>query len=828
MMSGATNVSLKDSVGFVGAQAGSPNIDFQGTNPRDPGMRVVLPGVAGTTNTYYVRVRSSNKVPGKVTDPYDTTSGVTVGSYKLNLRLQEKQEIAGSTVRYADLRYATNGIEIYGNTTHSPLVGEFSEIAGETNPASSSAIDVGNVMVNDRAGVSIAGSLSTANDIDWFNFSVGRDDDSIQQSRNTVNSHGSLIFDIDYADGVGRANTQLWVFRRDAGGNLTLVLTADDSNIQDDQPAVLKGTDQTDLTRGSLGKRDAYIGPIELPPGDYTVAVSNKSKTYFGLTQFTQSDVSTIPGAANIRLEPLDSVARLGEDRFEQQPPLTTASGAPTVFAGGQIPFNLSDVTLFASRPTSMSFANPLTGVVEANMSRDGVSTIPYTNNFTARDIAVSPAGTAMGFSVPAGIITDTNAGSFFGIDIGDTGLPIPGVNNSGILTWGNYVDANGNLEVRQSQINGNAVGDGMVFTALTYTSLGASGRANFFGVATRHNTGGYNETPINPRPITKNIIYQLNPDTGVAISWNGAADRTTDDYLNGVYSMANTAGTNIVEVGYFPTATGTVNGVTTLGNAVYGVTNQGELVTPLITGLSTPSRVVINDPTTNQPINFTGLTRGPANVEDGKFADLLFGVSTTGVVYAFNAQGVLQPIFPFAVSSTTLGFNNPVGIDFSSMDVNQWHVSNSDPESQSPGHGRDQTFNRSGDSQTGPNNTIRFSFNNPGNQLGIDNFGNMTDTYALPGGAWGAFESSMLDLSRYSSSDQSVMYFNYNLRTENATTNNDGNIFGDGAGQAFMDSFRVYGAGEDGQWILLTTNNSAGYVDQSYAEGVPFPPFSE
>ncbi|MFZ4470258.1 MAG: hypothetical protein ACOYOZ_13440, partial [Pirellula sp.] len=42
------------------------------------------------------------------------------------------------------------------------------------------------------------------------------------------------------------------------------------------------------------------------------------------------------------------------------------------------------------------------------------------------------------------------------------------------------------------------------------------------------------------------------------------------------------------------------------------------------------------------------------------------------------------------------------------------------------------------------------------------------------------------------------------------------------------MDSFRVYGAGEDGQWILLTTNNSAGYVDQSYADGAIFPPFSE
>ncbi|MFM9064824.1 MAG: hypothetical protein ACKOOI_17565, partial [Pirellula sp.] len=350
-------------------------------------------------------------------------------------------------------------------------------------------------------GASIAGTLSTPADIDWFNFTVGRDEDSIQQlpanTPNTplrVDAHGSLIFDIDYADGVGRANTQLWVFRRNPGGNLTLVLTADDSNIQDDQPAILKGTDQTDLTRGSLGKRDAYIGPIELPPGDYAVAVTNKSVMHFGLTQFTQSNIGGIPGAAEIRLEPLDSVARLGEDRFEQQPPLTTADGAPTIFAGGQVPFTLADVTLFASGGRSTAFVNPMTGTVEANMSRDGVNVVQYTNGFTARDIAVSPAGTGMAFqemytTLPNGNetpnfpITDPNSGSFFGIDIGDTGLPQPGVANSGIITWGGYIDANGNLDVRPSTDTGSGSGDGMVFTALSYTSLLASGRANFLGV---------------------------------------------------------------------------------------------------------------------------------------------------------------------------------------------------------------------------------------------------------------------------------------------------------------------------------------------------------
>ncbi|MCY3007182.1 MAG: Ig-like domain-containing protein [Planctomycetota bacterium] len=822
--------------------AAGSNVDFQGTNPRDAGMRVVLPGVAGTSNSYYIRVRSSNKRPGVVTDPYDTASGVTIGSYKLHVRLQETQEIAGSTVRYADLRYATNGIEVFGNTTHSPLVGEFAEPANDTSSASSSAIDVGNVMVNDRAGASLAGNLATDADIDWFNFSVGRDEDSIQQlppnTPNTplrVDAHGSLIFDIDYADGVGRANTQLWVFRREPGGALTLVLTADDSNIQDDQPAILKGTDQTDLTRGSLGKRDAYIGPIEMPPGDYAVAVTNKSVTYFGLTQFTQSDIAGIPGAAEIRLEPLDSVARLGEDRFEQQPPLTTASGAPTIFAGGQVPFTLADVTLFTARTENqvgkVSFLNPMTGTVEANMSRDGINEDVFQNGYVTRDIAVSPAGTAMGFRIQdPGLITDTNAGQFFGIDIGDTGLAIPGVTNSGIITWGRYFDANGNLDVRQSQDGGgNAIGDGMVFTGLTYSSLGASGRATFFGVATRRLTGSFNETPSAALPRTRNIIYQLDPDTGAAVNWLGLPTRTDTDYENGVYNMGTTAGTNVQEAGYFLLATGTVNGLTTVGNQAYGVSDQGELVTPTIVNVpSIPSRVVLNDPTTGNAINFTGLTRGPANVQNGRFADVLFGLSNTGVLYAFDTTGVFQPVFPLGRSSINLGTTAITGIDFTSLDVNLWHVSNTDPDSQVAGHGRTRTFNNSGDSQTVPNNTLRFAYTNPGDQLGIDDFTNTANTYAMPGGAWGAFESTLLDLSRYSSSDQPVMYFNYNVRTENATANNDGNIFGDGAGQAFMDSFRVYGSGEDGQWVLLTTNNSAGYVDQSYADGALFPPFSE
>ncbi|MFZ4470771.1 MAG: hypothetical protein ACOYOZ_16030, partial [Pirellula sp.] len=669
------------STSIQNANAAGSNVDFQGSNPGDAGMRAVLPGVSGTTNTYYVRVRSSSRVPGVVTDPFDITQGVTVGAYKLHLRLQEKQEYAGSTVRYADLRFATNGVEIFGNPSHSPLVGEFAELSNDASSDPLSALNIGNTMLNDRAGVSIAGTLSTAGDIDWYNFEVARDADSVQQSNSSGRAHGSMVFDIDYADGVGRANTQLWIFSRDpASGQLTLVTIADDSNIQDDQPAVLKGTDQTDLTRGSLGKRDAYIGPIELPPGQYSVAVSNKSRSYFGLRQFTQADLTQgtqLPGAANIRLEPLDSVARLGEDRFEPFPVQTTASGSPAVFGGESIPFTLSDVTLFASTANVMTFSDPLTGALEAGMSRDGNNVQTYVNNLSAADIAVSAAGSAMGIALPpAGfLVTDANAGQIFGIDIGDTPLPQAGVITAGITTWGFYEDTAGAPfpdTVRQSQLPGPVtVGDGMVFTAISYSEIQATNRATLFGVATRNQTGGFNETPI-VIPITRNILYQLNPDTGAAINWNGAATRTTADYLNGVFSFATTAGTDIVEAGFFSTANGTVNGLATVGtNQVFGVTNQGELVTPAIAGLSAASTInVILDPVTNQPINFTGLSAGPRNVEDGRFEDLLFGVSTTGRLYAFDQAGILQPIFPMGARSIDFALGAAVtGIDFSSLD---------------------------------------------------------------------------------------------------------------------------------------------------------------
>ena len=41
--------------------------------------------------------------------------------------MQQTDEKPGSTVRFADIRYATTGIDVRGLPAHSPLVGETAE-----------------------------------------------------------------------------------------------------------------------------------------------------------------------------------------------------------------------------------------------------------------------------------------------------------------------------------------------------------------------------------------------------------------------------------------------------------------------------------------------------------------------------------------------------------------------------------------------------------------------------------------------------------------------------------------------------------------------------
>jgi hypothetical protein len=113
-------------------------LDFYSQNPRDPGMRVVLPGVTGDEPLqYFIRVRSQPKVAANASpaayetllqqDPAGAGSGATSGSYELRLRLQQRDEKPGSTVRYADIRYPVVGVDVQGLPQRSPLTGTIGE-----------------------------------------------------------------------------------------------------------------------------------------------------------------------------------------------------------------------------------------------------------------------------------------------------------------------------------------------------------------------------------------------------------------------------------------------------------------------------------------------------------------------------------------------------------------------------------------------------------------------------------------------------------------------------------------------------------------------------
>ncbi|MCU0709449.1 MAG: hypothetical protein MUF23_14260, partial [Pirellula sp.] len=810
----ADRVLPMDQLASAKRNANQPNaqVDFLGVNPLDAGLRVLLPGVAGNFRNYFIRVRSSNvspepgkSDPARLVDPALIQEGITVGGYKLQLRLQQEQEVAGSTVRFADIRFATVGIDVQGGPMHSPLVGEIGEQnPNETNASEQSAIDIGNIVVNDRAGVSIAGTIASRQDIDWYNFSVSRE--AIQQVSTTPQSHIALTFDIDYADGQGRANTQLWIFERNPqSGQLTLIAAANDSNIQDDQPRVNKGADLSDLTRGSQGKRDAFLGPIELPAGEYTVAITNASLKNANLDQFTAAN--GFPGSNTVRMEPLDSVRLISEDRFSQptnrpsrnQAPLQPGrfalfSPSPTMpNAGGTglpnaVPFNLSDVTLFSGYSGQLLYGNALTAAKEGTGAN-------FTQN--AVDIAVSPAGRAFGAGAQSGF-QDNLGGVLFGIDIGDAGSAVPGTSapSAGLTTFAGRLDdadpPNIVIEPR------NNVGDGMRFHAISFSNVQSNGGpATFWGVGSRGNQGT-DATYIFAAPWQRNVLYRLDPNSGNAINPDGSTT-ALDPNLNG-------AGTQLAAAGAFVSAVGEVTGLASINGTFFGVSNRGELVT--LGG----TVATLRDPETNQIIPFTGLTAGPRNVENGRYAQLLFGITAAGRIYAFNTNGDLQPIFPrgrsFAQIPGANGLVGAIGIDFSSLDVNMWHASQ---DQNVAGRGRLENFNESRDATEG-GVTLRFAFDSdgtdgdamPGNWSGIYSGLGMENSYAAPGGAMGALESDLIDLRNYSADDQPTLYFNYLANTQD---NNQTSALGDNV--TALDSLRVYGTSADGQWVLLATTNS-------------------
>ncbi len=496
-------------------RSGQPKDQFS-QNLLDAGFRVVLPGVVGTRSTYHVRVRSSSQ------NLDDLTAGSTAGAYELHIRTRELDEVPGGTVRYADIRYATNGVELIGVPYHSPLVGEVGEDEETGGPEHNGHIpynpfvpgsgpqDIGNLLETDRGTLSIGGSLSARVDIDFYEMTV-----DYSASVNNRFQHASVVLDVDYADGLSRPDSVLTIY--DAFGRLIFI--GRDSNISDDRSGPLDGGDLSDMSRGSVGDRDPYIGPIELPEGTYFVGVSSNDRL--------PDELTTNPF---VRLEPINAIARIAEDGFDGAPPATVdPPQVTTLFDEASIVSEpVDELTWFISGGNGgeLVAVNPLTGKVEQRVGaiQDG----------PVGDIAVRPLdGSLHGFRADPGELPDDTAGNYLDINTSNGQNALDNMLDDGIITY--EEDPNNPGQPIVSDV-------GIQFNALAFGE--PDGQLRLFAVGNR---GDWQDPPPGPDSFT-NIMYQLDPMTGEAIS-DPYPDRVADGVLEG-------AGTQIVERAVFNTAT--------------------------------------------------------------------------------------------------------------------------------------------------------------------------------------------------------------------------------------------------------------------------------
>ncbi|NND99399.1 MAG: peptidase, partial [Pirellulaceae bacterium] len=374
--------------------------DFGSTNIRDAGIHFRLAGNASDPNArsvYFFRIRSAS------VNPDDAQGGITGGGYRFQARLVEEQEFPGSVVRFADIRYANHGIHVQGLMSSSPLLGEAQENeaadfrANNNTPVGTTPGQggqyLGNLVNNNSNVISVGGSLGSAGDVDFYQFEI---DYSIGGGIQ------STVFDIDYADGFNRPDTNISVFYDgdglpvfgDDGSFLPrLVFFGSSSNVTDDMTSP-NGEDSAieKLLRGSISNGDPFIGPVALPEGVYYVAVSSAGVTPAELV-------------GNIR-EPINSVDRIVEDRIDRNNPETpsTANGpvVPQIFTDASLVgsgFTIdSDTTVGHGKPdhfdgtTGPSFFNGAPRIPELTIAGgfdaedDILTAIPFTTNLDSVD----------------------------------------------------------------------------------------------------------------------------------------------------------------------------------------------------------------------------------------------------------------------------------------------------------------------------------------------------------------------------------------------------------------------------------------------------------
>ena len=661
--------------------------DSYSANPRDAGLRMTLPGVAGRQSQYFVRVRSQvetlflptvgdandtdtitftdvtgivagmrvmgNNMPaGAVVasvdtdmntvtidpripladtvsagtelaflDVNDTDAGKTSGRYQLRMRLRQQDEKPGSVVTFADVRYATTGIDVTGLPNNSPLTGT----AGEDktgNDSSSAAQQLGNLLAIDRNTISVAGDMSGATDVDWYEFEVDYEQIEVLEGINDQTKTWATTFDVDFGAGV-RGDYTLSVF--DANTN-RLVYVGRDSNIADDLADPSQGdTDADDLTRGSAGVNDPFIGTVQLPEGRYYVAVSTNAQ----LPEQLDQNFFTTATNPDVRLEPLSSLNRIVDDKIGTAGYLREAGIVGEAQNHGRSvinvndgfalqanvqPFTLADMTVFITEGNRLRTINPFTGVADP---QPGTS-YNYAPTQTAGDLDMLTDGRLV-------VYIEENSGA----NVGTVYVIDPATGNQTAL-WGdsiadipNNAQATDYWKTNSNSPDALAIGYSNVATyAAGSNGAGSSASATYYAIE----VGGVSR------------LYGANTN-GDASSNTATPPGHRFGYMGGIDPATITSKT-----------VGLQFRNESKGSDLFGLSEDGQffrIVKKNHGGATVPTDVQVDDVVDFSTIlngrELGGLATGPVNLEGGRFAGTFFAVTTRGELFCIDPSQVID-----------------------------------------------------------------------------------------------------------------------------------------------------------------------------------------
>ena len=533
---------------------------------------------------------------------------------------------------------------------------------------------------------------------------------------------------------------------------------------------------------------------------------------------------------------------------------------APVFDQTSLVPYKLEDVRLFltldggipggSNSQTGVITVDPFTGLLERTLGEF---------NQPVGDLAIRRDGELFSYSLGpnGGGQNNGNTGNFLNVSstdgsanqAGDDGLTFRRNNAAGTAT--------------ENDDNAQLIIEAIAFVPSSNTSAVPSNNPTIpdservFALGFRDN-GGRGEIPV---PIRRNIFYSMEADNGSATNRGSTAANTDRDFPNAPYGEFLGVASNKFEVGVVDTGQFTdsppdpdglaVDGGRITGMAIdpirstqlfFSVTDQGYVYTfnpndqrsvdvdgnPLneYNGVinATNHGLVTPDPDDTASssrgfVEFSSLTLGPRITERtgttglGPYSQVMFGTTAEGWIYTMQIDPVTNRVAPAHVlmdgrASIPIvdSFGNelgvsPNGVAFSIREENLWHQTSD--RGTDDGHGLFVAHDQSRIRTLG-GSSLYFGVEVDGN---VDNNtiegGNGT---LNPGGAHGSVISRPMSLEGYGAGDKPTLYFSYFLETE---ANPDFNPPSNGINNQQVDAFRVFAAGDDGQWRLMTTNDT-------------------